>query len=139
MKPEGEKGRKMKTFELLSRDYTLFLLVFFLLSFFFLSSFIPLSLFLSLFLSLSVFCFSFVSLFPFRGKKTKRFVFDVFPFCYERIDSLQIGDITNIREFKKKEKTLRKLIERLLNRFIFHIWILKKKGIILISFLKFPI
>lgn len=66
MKPEGEKGRKMKTFELLSRDYTLFLLVFFLLSFFFLSSFIP----LSLFLSLSVFCFSFVSLFPFRGKKT---------------------------------------------------------------------
>lgn len=107
----------MKTFELLSRDYTLFLLVFFLLSFFFLSSFIP----LSLFLSLSVFCFSFVSLFPFRGKKTKRFVFDVFPFCYERIDSLQIGDITNIREFKKKEKTLRKLIERLLNRFIFHI------------------
>lgn len=42
MKPEEEKGRKMKTFELLSRDYTLFLLVFFslfFLSFFFYSSF----------------------------------------------------------------------------------------------------
>lgn len=132
----------MKTFELLSRDYTLFLLVFFLLSlsFFFRPSFIPLSLFLSQrFLFFVRIFFVFV-----ERKKMKwfqRFVFDfVFPFYYEiNWFASNWQHVTNIEKGKKRfefvflsEKLIisdifRKSIERHFNRFISHIWILEKK------------
>lgn len=105
MKPEGEKGRKMKTFELLSRDYTLFLLVFFLLSLFFFSSFFypPFSLPLSAF---SVFRSYFLC---FRGKKKNEVVSTVclwLCFSFLLWNQLIRFKLATCNEYwKRKEKT----------------------------------
>lgn len=130
----------MKTFELLSRDYTLFLLVFFLLS---LSFFFVLLLSPFLSSSLSVFCFSFVfSLFSWKEKKRSGFnglsLILFFLFIMNEFAS-NWQHVTNIEKGKKRlefvflsEKLIisdifRKSIERHFNRFISRIWILEKK------------